>query len=159
MTAPLNPHQLQMFMRPHEIMEATQGRSVDYGEYPGRTDAMLRTDVLREARRPSQVKGGGDWDRGTGVWEKGPSIADSVREGGVQKPIILTRGRDMQDVLTEQGRPNDPIWQGNGHHRLAAAMAAEKETGQHQYIPVLHDTEFMGSSARMRRAGFGTAED
>lgn len=139
----LNPQQLQMFMRPGEILAKTEGRSVDYGDYPGRTEAMLRGDVLTAAKRHH---------------DDGPSVYESVKSGGVEKPVILSPGNKLSDVMGGRFTSrHEPLWMGNGHHRVASALAAEQETGQAKYIPVIHDTDYMGT--RQTRRTFGVAED
>lgn len=139
----LHPVQLQMFMRPQEVLDTMQG-SVEQ-----RDMSMIQghlTHKLREAKirgEPYLANHDGE------LIGQGPSLYDQVKTHGVEKPIILQH--------TENYRGDPMLLLGNGHHRLAAAQAAEQETGQQQYIPVIHDDNYMGSSRT--KDTFGVAED
>lgn len=126
MAAPLNPNQLKMFMRPDEVMDAVDG-SYDFG-----TVRKLRNKVDTKLRYEASAPGSADGYVGYDDQETGPSLYESVRDGGVRDPIIL------------QQRDDGGVSMGNGHHRLAAAKMAEEKTGTDKYLPVLHDADPMG---------------
>ena len=109
-----NPEQLQMFMRPHEIlnklhgfMDATASYIDDPKDYPY---SDLHDEKLSEA--------------------KSTGLHDSIETDGVRDHI----------VLTNTGR--DTFLMGNGHHRLSVALDLE-EKGHQVDIPVIHDNNFM----------------
>jgi hypothetical protein len=135
--------QLQMFMTPAEIKSHVVG-SVDA---PGRTPDerkknmghVLSGEKLERARRLGTA-GEGDTT----------SMLESITKGGVQKPVIIS---DQGPNLSR----GDDLWLGNGNHRVGAAEQAEKDTGKQQFIPVIHDDNYMGSYDTNRT--FGTSQD
>ena len=109
-----NPEQLQMFMRPHEILNKLSGFMDDDGgfiddpqDYP---NSKLHAEKLDEA--------------------KDSGLHDGIETDGVMNHI----------VLTNTGR--DKFRMGNGHHRLSAALDLE-ERGHQVDIPVIHDNNPM----------------
>lgn len=109
-----NPDQLQMFMRPHEILNKLSGflddtdAHLDDGRwYP---DSDLHDEKLQEA--------------------KDSGLHDDIETDGVRNHI----------VLTNTGR--DKFRMGNGHHRLSVALDLE-EKGHQVDIPVIHDNDPM----------------
>ena len=143
----LHPGQLQMFMRPQEILDSTTG-SIESGPHvlangqPGRTKQHMAMK-LQEA---SEGEDPYVYSEEKGKWEgQGPSLVDDVKAHGVEKPIILSD--------TGPNGMRHGSWIGNGHHRLAAAMQAEKDTGRQQYIPVIHDRHYMGTQDTINTFG------
>jgi hypothetical protein len=106
----LNPQQFQqlpMFMSAREIQEQTT---------PGDKEPTQRTSSFwahkrREAESLDAVKGAG-----------GPTLAESIRSGGVQQPVELGWASTL--VRPELA---------NGHHRVAVAAKSD------QLVPVMHD--------------------
>ena len=110
-----NPDQLQMFMRPHEILNKIDSFVDDFGgsiddpqDYPY---SDLHNEKLQEAI-----------DSG---------LHDGIETEGIKNHIVL------------QTLPNSPQFRmGNGHHRLSAALDLE-ERGHQIDIPVIHDADYM----------------
>lgn len=120
-----NPEQLQMFMRPHEILSKLYGfaddtQNYDFGDdedfgdpispkdYP---DSQLHHDKLQEA--------------------KDSGLHDSIETEGIRNHIVL-----QTSPHTTQFR------MGNGHHRLSVALDLESK-GRQVHIPVIHDADIM----------------
>ena len=109
-----NPDQLQMFMRPHEILnklsgfiDDTDGYLDDGRDYPY---SDLHDEKLSEA--------------------KDSGLHDAIETDGVRNHIVLTN------------TGGDKFRMGNGHHRLSAALDLE-EKGHQIDIPVIHDNDPM----------------
>ena len=160
----VHPEQLQMFMRPQEIFDKTAG-SVEVTEryreqspsmHQGLIESHMK-DKLREAQRPgSSVEWGAASSMEQEDVQARPSLADHIAQHGVEKPIILsTQGPGRPSRL--DAKPSENLYIGNGHHRLASAQFAEQQTGRPQYVPVVHDYDFMGS--RQTNETFGTSTD
>ena len=132
--------QLRMFMRPGEILDTIQG-SADAGAGRSNVEHMVRGSKL---------------DTAQGRQSGNTTLYESIRQGGVRKPIILYPGSEHGGYAGEDSR-SAHFWLGNGHHRVASAEEAERATGKQQYIPVVHDNDFMGQSFAAQH--FGIAYD
>lgn len=111
-----NPEQLQMFMRPHEILNKLHSFLDDEGiddprDYPY---SDLHDEKLSEA--------------------KGMGLHDSIETDGVRDHVVL-----------ETAPHTTKFRMGNGHHRLSVALDLE-EKGHQVDIPVIHDNNFMYNS-------------
>ena len=110
-----NPEQLQMFMRPHEILNKLSGFIDD-------TDAHL-----------SDPK----WYPNSKLHaEKLQEAIDSGLHDGIETDGILNH------IVLETAPHTTKFRMGNGHHRLSAALDLE-ERGHQIDIPVIHDTDHM----------------
>lgn len=110
-----NPEQLQMFMRPHEILNKINSFvDDDYSDIDDPRDypySDLHDEKLEEA--------------------KSTGLHESIETDGVRDHIVLeTAPRSSRFRL------------GNGHHRLSVALDLE-EKGHQVDIPVIHDSNFM----------------
>jgi len=108
-----NPEQLQMFMRPHEILNKLHSFLDDEGiddprDYPY---SDLHNEKLGEAI-----------DSG---------LHDGIETDGVMNHIVL-----------ETAPHTTKFRMGNGHHRLSVALDLE-ERGHQVDIPVIHDSNPM----------------
>lgn len=111
-----NPEQLQMFMRPHEILNKLHSFLDDEGiddprDYPY---SDLHDEKLEEA--------------------KGTGLHDSIETDGVRDHVVL-----------ETAPHTTKFRMGNGHHRLSVALDLE-EKGHQVDIPVIHDNNSMYNS-------------
>lgn len=66
-----------------------------------------------------------------------PSLKHDVIQNGVRNPVIIEHNDSWYGHSTNMG---------NGHHRVQASDDAEKDTGRQHYVPVIHDTHYMGES-------------
>jgi hypothetical protein len=108
-----NPEQLQMFMRPHEVLNKLYGFIDDEGiddpsDYPY---SDLHNEKLGEAI-----------DSG---------LHDGIETDGIMNHIVL-----------ETAPHTTKFRMGNGHHRLSVALDLE-ERGHQVDIPVIHDSNPM----------------
>lgn len=108
-----NPNQLQLFMKPSELLSKVSGFADDPGGVSGSQfeGSGLQKYKLREAQ---------DSGRYENVDE---SLYDNIKKHGVQSPIVLMGSNGVK--------------LGNGHHRLAAAHQLEKE-GHDIVVPVVY---------------------
>ena len=111
-----NPEQLQMFMRPHEILNKLYGFIDDtyYGKIDDPRDyphSDLHAEKLGEA-------------------------IDSGLHDGIETDGILNH------IVLETAPHTTKFRLGNGHHRLSAALDLESK-GHQINIPVIHDTDHM----------------
>jgi len=112
-------------------------------------------DQLQMFMRPHQLQSMPSIDKREGeaesaVWDEKrsdnanvlqySSVARSVGEVGVRQPVIAYHGRADKGPMM-----------GNGHHRVAAADAAEKKTGKQSWVPGIHDKDWMGSENTAER--------
>lgn len=130
----LNGTQLKLFMTADEF---TSGRSYVQGSVDqagGEALSEMMESKLAQSRR-------------SGVYE-------GVAERGVEKPVILTPYESTD--YNHGGTPGKFVI-GNGNHRVATAGALQTERGRPQFVPVLHDDDFMGNSGAAR--AFGVSRD
>ena len=115
-----NPEQLQMFMRPHEVLSKLYGfiddnYSEDHDDYDfdpkNYADTELHAEKLQEA--------------------KDSGLHDGIETDGILNHIVL-----------ETAPHTTKFRMGNGHHRLSAALDLESK-GHQVDIPVIHDTDHM----------------
>jgi len=143
----LNPHQLQMFMRPSELL----------GKVKGVVDAdrgQSVADVMEYKHRNAQYQA--DYDRmETHPHEPTMTLDESIRSEGIRKPVILSPGDTVSTALDSTPNRSEHFWLGNGHHRVATAAAMEKE-GTDIHVPVIYDHNYMGS--KQTRDTFGVAD-
>ena len=110
-----NPDQLQMFMRPHEILNKIDSFVDDSGSMIDDPRDYPYSDLHNE-------KLGEAIDSG---------LHDGIETDGIMNHIVLqTAPRSSQFRM------------GNGHHRLSVALDLE-ERGHQVDIPVIHDNNFM----------------
>ena len=109
-----NPDQLQMFMRPHEILNKISGFMDNTGSHIDDPKDYPYSDLHNE--------------------KLGEAIDSGLHDG------IETDGIMNHIVLTNTGR--DKFRMGNGHHRLSVALDLE-EKGHQVDIPVIHDNDPM----------------
>lgn len=127
----ISPDQFRMFMRPHEIKEHVTN-SVDAFGGGTKTERMNRT----WDQKKQDIKEGIHNDADDKSYD---DLKESIKNVGVMRPVTL-----YTDMITPLGR--ESVAMGQGHHRVAAAEMAEKETGKDYYIPVvysndMHETE------------------
>jgi len=110
-----NPEQLQMFMRPHEILNKLHhfaddglGNIDDPKDYPY---SDLHERKLDEA--------------------KDSGLHDGIETDGILNHVVLKTSNYTNKFIL-----------GNGHHRLSVALDLE-EKGHQVDIPVIHDTDYM----------------
>ena len=127
-----NPEQLQMFMRPHEILSKLYGFADDtsadddddYDFDPKYyTDTQLHEEKLEEA--------------------KGSGLHDSIETEGIRNHIVL-----------ETAPHTTKFRMGNGHHRLSVALDLESK-GHQVNIPVIHDRNFMHDTTDEYKTRYG----
>lgn len=122
----LNPDQLKMLMTGSELM-----RTINYSadaEYYGETIPDMWERKESESRSPIIAGIKPEYQRhGAGVYQ---SIKQKGYEG---EPINLVLS-NYEDPVRGQVKSSQ-VW--DGHHRIAAAAALEKE-GNQVYIPVEH---------------------
>ena len=124
----VNPDQLQLFVDPEEHMERIKGST----DQEGRTVEHVWEQKEREARLPRGTPS--PWDPSEP--QHGAGLVDALRSGeGVRKPVhVVLEGY--------QDKPGPVQWE--GHHRIAAAAAVQREnkaagvTNPHVYVPVEH---------------------
>ena len=109
-----NPEQLQMFMRPHEILNKLSGFMDNTGSHIDDPKDYPYSDLHDE--KLSEAKDSG--------------LHDSIETDGIRDHIVLTN------------TGSDKFRMGNGHHRLSVALDLE-EKGHQVDIPVIHDNNFM----------------
>jgi hypothetical protein len=115
-----NPEQLQMFMRPHEILNKIYSFSDDLGD----DDALEHLDDPRGYPN-SQLHA-----------DKLGEAIDSGLHDGIETDGILNH------VVLETSPHTSKFRMGNGHHRLSVALDLESK-GHQVDIPVIHDNNFM----------------
>lgn len=139
MGAPLNPNQLKLFMSGTEWQRSI----TDSTDLSGRgADALsdLWAEKEAQARQPAAFKvhdvqwRGGRGQRVT-IGEArnsahGAGLYDSMKERGYD-PTVSHGAAYGPTILTE----GEDFTQWEGHHRVAAAAAVERDTGQPVYIP------------------------
>ena len=116
----LNPNQLRMFMRPGEIKEQM---------WPADYDPRLDGPGEQGMQHMWSEKHDENWISDMDV---------EVEREGVKTPVTI-----MHD---NPGWAGDPVGArasgkpllANGHHRVQAAHAAERHTGNASWIPVVH---------------------
>jgi len=110
-----NPDQLQMFMRPHEVLSKLSGFVDDDGGFIGDPQDYPYSN-LHNAKLSEAIDSG---------------LHDGIETEGIKNHIVL------------QTLPNSSQFRmGNGHHRLSAALDLE-ERGHQVDIPVIHDNNYM----------------
>jgi hypothetical protein len=102
--------QLQLFVDPEQHI-ADLGGSNDGANKE--TLPSLLDQKLAQSRLPA----------GSG---HGSGLYDDIKERGVQERIIAY----------EHWKAGGKLIQGEGHHRLASAAAAQQETGRPQFVPI-----------------------
>lgn len=119
----MNPDQLKLLMTGSELQRSiTHSYDAPLDMEPGDPEALgeLWEGKTYEAKQPRGVHGAG--------------VYDSIKQRGYQgEPIKLYD----YDVFTNAGYTVPARGVMDGHHRVAAAAALEKE-GQQVYIPVEH---------------------
>lgn len=125
----VHPNQFKLFMSPSELIGSVTG-SGDRLTGLNETMSEMWNRKEKESRGPRQVsKHGYTLSHGSGVY-------NSIASEGVTSHVFVRPG--------ETG-----LYMENGHHRVAAAAAVERETGRQQYIPVNYsasenDEDFYG---------------
>lgn len=123
----LNSDQFRMFMRPHEIKELVPNSVDAFGE-GSKKKRMSRLWELKE----KEIAEGVPIDPASGATYS--DLKESIKKVGVMRPVTLYTGME-----TPLGR--EPVAMGQGHHRVAAAEMAERETGKDYYIPVIYSND------------------
>lgn len=130
----IHPDQLKMFMTPDEIV-ATVGDSVDRGHGDGDPNEDLN-DL---------------WDRKSGdlsdPYSGHEDLQEHVNAEGVKTPVILQVSPHSKVSVNSSPTSRAGILMGNGHHRVMAAENKQDLTGHQVYVPVLHDSHYMGNQA------------
>jgi hypothetical protein len=113
----LNPMQMQLFVDPEEHIESLRG-SIDLNE--GYTADELWKGKEEEARSPE------------GSGRHGAGLYDSVKKYG----LVTGRDNPFSGPPIELHPASDESgWvQGEGHHRVAAAAAVQRDTGKKQWF-------------------------
>lgn len=112
----VQPHQFKLFMTPGEIMGSVTG-SGDRWTGLNETMSEMWDRKEEESRVPLHVRRSGEVLHGSGVY-------DSIAKEGVTSHVEI------------RPRVDGGLFMRNGHHRVAAAAAVERDTGRQQYIPV-----------------------
>ena len=121
----INPDQFRMFMRPHEIKELVPNSVDAFGE-GSKKKRMSRLWEHKEREITEDALSGAGASYG--------DLKESIKKVGVMRPVTLYTGME-----TPTGR--EPVAMGQGHHRVAAAEMAERETGKDYYIPVIYSND------------------
>lgn len=119
----INPHQLRMFMLPHELMQLPSSDANDYG---GDTATMWRRK-LKESQIPSP--------RGIGLRGHGTGVHAVIAAEGVRDPLWIDHTENPGGTLFD------------GHHRVASAAVVRPD----QYIPVEHTDDVNWQTTSRRR--------
>jgi hypothetical protein len=117
----LQGEQLRMFMRPREVQKLVK-ESVDRRWIWDKNKTMR--NLWKQKR--SEVEG-----------KAFKNVNVSVETLGVLDPIIIIPP-SSQNYATEYSK----YTMGQGHHRVMAALNAEKTTKQEYYVPVVYDRDF-----------------
>lgn len=123
--AKVSPDQFKLFMTGPE-WQGTVNHSFDRHTTDGSDERepmnKLWARKETEARQPHD-----EWEHGSGVY-------DSMKRKGYRHHLADGPG-DIPTIYAEGGR----LTQGEGHHRIAAAAALERETGKPTYIPTNYE--------------------
>lgn len=125
----LDPNQFKLFMTGTE-WQAHVTHSTD-GPVP---------DIWEQKEAQARVPFGGD--HGSGVY-------DSIKEHGWQNRTNYNQYHPT--IILEDSSRGVRRVQSEGHHRIAAAAAVERETGKPEFIP----TRYVDNTAAGRRARKG----
>ena len=124
---PENQNQYKLFMRPQELMSSIR-HSVDESGVSYKTLSTKNRDkILNEMWRQKDR----ELDN---VIHTG--LLNSIEKHGILRPITI------------EDQPDEPLTMGNGHHRVAAALRVEKNTGREMYIPVVYDDNWNHTDER-----------
>jgi hypothetical protein len=116
----LHHEQLRMFMRPHEVQKLVK-ESVDRRWISDRERTMRNLWAWKKRDMKERHK----------------DLNVSVKTSGVLNPIIIIPP-SSQNYATKYPK----YTMGQGHHRVVAALNAEKTTKQEYYVPVVYDRDF-----------------
>ena len=111
----VHPGQLKLFMTPGEIIGQVKSSADLYGS-ESMEEMWSRKE--HESKFPRDPK---NWRHGSGVYE-------SVAKEGVTSHVEIT---------PYEHRGESALHMGEGHHRVAAAAAVERDTGREQFVPVM----------------------
>ena len=122
-----NPDQLQLLMKPSEILSRLHGFYDD-------KDGDTWDDITPERYAKSGLHAFKLQEA------ESQGTADLIRKEGVLKPVVLMppRARDILDPEKKELSRTRHFMLGNGHHRLAVAFDMEQQ-GSDIHIPVIHD--------------------
>lgn len=116
----LQPKQLQMFMRPHEIKEQM---------WPGDYEPAHDGPGAAGQKRLWNLKEQENWQNDMDL---------RVEISGVLSPVDVVHGHaPLVGDPAGHKASGKPVLS-NGHHRVQAAATAERNTGRHYYVPVEH---------------------
>jgi hypothetical protein len=121
----LNPMQMQLFVDPEEHVQRIVG-ATDQRHDETREGLFHRKEM--ETRDPDPPYPG---SHGAGLYK-------SVKESGVLHPIQLLPAMDKSGWI-----------QFEGHHRIAAARAVQRDTGRQQWVPVHYNQTAYPSEAQL----------
>jgi hypothetical protein len=150
------PHQLRMFMKPHEIMDQYQSlpgdrksryRMVDSGggwKQREETGEFETNGQLWKRKQKESLTRGMNRSRGK------PGLMESVEDSGVKSPVHLgtsdsvyaPNGQRTWAADASDGRPAVV----GGHHRIAAAAAVRPD----EEIPVMHHADIWAARGEQR---------
>jgi len=122
----LHPQQMQLFVDPVEHIASVRG-AVDMAGHTESWDDMWGRKES-EARNTGHGHGAGLYDS---VKDKGIRAMWSVHAPGDNNPRELMGAPKLYPANDGNG-----FIQGDGHHRMAAAAAVQRDTGKAQYVPV-----------------------
>lgn len=115
----LHPYQLSLFVQAKDLMDTKAG---DFGGTPM---SQRRDAYERKLRESSERKATPTHDSRN---EMEPTLLESIKEHGVQKPVEL-------DVFRGVSNPNEwQEWLFNGHHRVASAHSINPD----MWLPVTY---------------------
>lgn len=117
----------------------------------------LNPNQMRMFMRPDEIKGSifssidGMPVGSHADWEEKDSdfLRHSVAGSGVKTPVVLYPAHSEYVSPDHYGGGMN---MGNGHHRVQNAHRLQQETGQEIYVPVIHDTNYMGTTREMRKS-------
>jgi hypothetical protein len=118
----LQPKQLQMFMRPHELKTEM---------WPGDYEPAFDGPGEEGHRNLWSIKERENWINDMDL---------RVEISGVLSPVDVVHGEmrhDQAGDLAGARKSGKPVLS-NGHHRVQAAAAAERNTGKQYWVPVTH---------------------
>ena len=141
-----NPDQLQLLMKPSEIINRLHGFYDD-------KDGDTWNDITPERYAVS------DLHKNKLAEAEAHGTADSIRKEGVLKPVVLMppKTRDILDPVNKELSRTRHFMLGNGHHRLAVAFDMEQQ-GSDIHIPVLYD-RYIRADDRQEVERTGTPQD
>lgn len=117
--------QLKLFYRPSEIMDR-----VDFS-YDADGDDSMGSMWARKEREARLAYGTPDSDPyAEGRMAHGAGVYDAIKSHGVTSHVQMASG--------EFGSGKQLHYLLDGHHRVAAAAAVERDTGREMHVPVLH---------------------